>query len=262
MMRFTSVVLAIAALATAARADTLDPPERARALSDQGRSYHANGDYDHAIGSFKAAYELAPSPGLLFNMAQAYRLKGDCASAATMYKSYLRTDPDRQHRELAQNQLDTVERCLSRRAQLHPLIGDDATAAPGSELSGGRLTTVDDQPGRPGAALKRGGVITAIGGGVLLGVGVYYAVQASDYSSQVHAMLADGEKWKDVAPIDAKGRHADTMATVFAVGGGAAAITGGVLYLLGRREAQRAEHRTISITPTTTGGEVRIAWTF
>src|SRR5262249_12179381 len=147
--------------ATTARADSLDPPERARALSDQGRSYHASGDYDHAIGSFKAAYELAPSPGLLFNMAQAYRLKGDCANAATMYKSYLRTDPDRPHRELAENQLDSVERCLSRRAQLHPLIGD-ATRASESRLGGGRLTTVDDQPGRPGAALKRGGVITAI----------------------------------------------------------------------------------------------------
>jgi tetratricopeptide (TPR) repeat protein len=257
-----AAVLAVG-LSGTARADSLDPPERARTLSDQGRTYHADGDYDHAIGSFKAAYELAPSPGLLFNLAQAYRLKGDCENAAIMYKSYLRTGPDRQHRELAESQLDTVERCVSRRVQLHPLIGTaDATASSDLARRGDRLTTVDDQPGRPGVALKRAGIATTIGGGVLLGVGVYYAVQASDYSSKVQEMYANGAKWKDIQEVDAKGRHASTMATVFALGGGAAAITGGVLYLMGRREAKRAEHRSFSFTPTPTGGEVQFAWAF
>jgi len=265
MSRTAAVTLAAALLAIgagAARADTLDPPERARALSDQGRSYHANGDYDHAIGSFKAAYELAPSPGLLFNLAQAYRLKGDCENAAIMYRSYLRTGPDQQHRELAQSHLDTVERCVARRVQLHPLIGGDATANAGPAVRGDRVTTVDDQPGRPGAALKRAGIVTTIGGGVLLGVGVYYAVKAADYSAQVERMYADGAKWKDIQEVDAKGRHADTMATVFALGGAGVAITGGVLYMIGRHEAKRSENRSFSITPTPTGGEVQFAWAF
>jgi tetratricopeptide (TPR) repeat protein len=262
------LALLLAATATGgslrADADTIQPSDRARVLSDQGRAYHAEGEYDRALGSFKAAYELAPSPGLLFNMAQAYRLKGDCDNAASMYRNYLTSQPDRPHRELAESHLENVEKCMSRRAKLQPLLGgrgDELAASGGATTTTG--TVALDSPSPPGRTLKRTGVAVGIGGLALVGVGIYYAAQAADYGSQVEQMYADGEKWKDIEPIDAKGRRASKLATWFAIGGGAVALTGGALYLVGRRDAARAERsRTISITPGPDGGQVNVAWSW
>jgi tetratricopeptide (TPR) repeat protein len=258
ILRLTGVIaVLVASICAPALADAIDPPTRARALSDQGRQYHDAADYDRAIASYKEAYELAPSPGLLFNMGQAYRLKGDCDDAAIMYRSYLRSDPDRPERDLTRTHLVTVENCMARRTMLHPLLGDRAAGKAATAAAGGI-----DQPAVPGRRLKRAGLAVGIGGGALVGVGIYFAVQASDASSEVERLIEMGAKWKDVKELDARGRRDSTLATVFAVGGGAAAIAGGVMYLMGRNEAKRAEGRKISIAPTPGGGQVSVAWDF
>ena len=68
-------------------------PEKARFLADRGRQLQRDGKFAEALEAYKAAYVLAPSPGLLFNLAQAYRLNGDCDDAAWMYRRFLDTDP-------------------------------------------------------------------------------------------------------------------------------------------------------------------------
>ena len=57
-------------------------PDKARFLADRGRQLQRDGKFAAAIEAYKAAYVLAPSPGLLFNLAQVYRLNGDCDDAA------------------------------------------------------------------------------------------------------------------------------------------------------------------------------------
>ena len=93
---FIAAALAVAAGSARASADDRVPPERipqkARELAEQGRAYHDAGEYMKAIAAFKEAYVLAPSPGLLFNIAQAYRLAGDCDDAAWMYRRFLDTN--------------------------------------------------------------------------------------------------------------------------------------------------------------------------
>src|SRR3569623_577048 len=64
-----------------------------------------------AVAAFKEAYVLAPSPGLLFNIAQAYRLAGDCDDAAWMYRRFLDTNPGEASRALAEQHLSSVEKC-------------------------------------------------------------------------------------------------------------------------------------------------------
>jgi len=86
-------------------------PQKARLLAERGRALHDAGDYGNAIIAFKEAYVIAPSSGLLFNLAQAYRLQGNCDDAALMYRRYLDTAPSRDGRALAVGHLVTVERC-------------------------------------------------------------------------------------------------------------------------------------------------------
>ena len=84
--------LVVLVVATTARADD-EVPAKARALAERGRADHDRGDYGAAIAEFTEAYALAPSPALLFNLAQAYRLAGRCDDAALMYRRYLTGDP-------------------------------------------------------------------------------------------------------------------------------------------------------------------------
>src|SRR5690606_28579845 len=77
---------------------------------------HDRGDYARAIAAFKEAYVLAPSPGLLFNLAQAYRLRGNCDDAALMYRRYIAAAPrSADERALAEAHLATVVRCVQKR---------------------------------------------------------------------------------------------------------------------------------------------------
>lgn len=66
----------------------------ARELSDQALRQYQQGQYDAAIESFMGAFALSNNPGLLFNVAQAYRLKGDCEHARDYYQRFLSAVPE------------------------------------------------------------------------------------------------------------------------------------------------------------------------
>ncbi len=68
--------------------------KKAYDLYQEGITHYNLGEFDPAIEKFKAAYALTGAPGLLFNVAQAYRLKKDYEQALYFYKTYLRLDPD------------------------------------------------------------------------------------------------------------------------------------------------------------------------
>jgi hypothetical protein len=248
------------AVATAAPGST--SPEalaRARALADEGRALHDRGEYGRAVAAFQTAYVLAPSPALLFNLGQAYRLKRDCDNAALMYRAFLRTRPEPQLQEVARAHLASVEQCMSPAASEKPaLIAGAATSVVAS--AAGTRSAGEREPGR---GLRRGGAITAIGGGVLLGLAGYFAYRAGDANDQVEQRYGSGVKWRELEALDARGQRDDTVATGLAFTGGVAVITGGVLYLIGRRQGERAERQpALSLAPTRGGGAVRLAWTF
>ena len=102
------------------------------------------------------------------------------------------------------------------------------------------------------------GVGLAIGGSVSLAVAAYYAVQAHDAADEVAAGYAQGAKWKDLAPIDARGRSAATTAKVFGAGGALGLAGGLVTYLLGRRD----EQPPVTVTTTRHSVAVGARWAF
>jgi tetratricopeptide (TPR) repeat protein len=245
--------------ATAAAAPGATSPEamaKARGLADQGRALHDRGEYGRAVDSFQAAYVLAPSPALLFNLGQAYRLKGDCDNALLMYRAFLRSRPAPQLQGIARTHLGSVEKCASPEVMGQP-AGASAVTPANSAVTG------SDREGEPGRALRRGGVITAISGGVLLGLAGYVAYRAADANDEVEERYGRGVKWRDLEELDASGERDNKLATGLAVTGGVAVITGSVLYLVGWRQGERAERRPMmSFAPARGGGAVRLAWNF
>jgi tetratricopeptide (TPR) repeat protein len=82
-----------------------DADKQARALFAQGQVHYSLGEYEQAIGKFRRAYELTSAPGLLFNIAQAHRLNGDCKQALEVYRHFVRLAPESEYRGEAATQI-------------------------------------------------------------------------------------------------------------------------------------------------------------
>jgi tetratricopeptide (TPR) repeat protein len=82
-----------------ARAALADDTAEARAIYERGLQHYNKGDLDEAIGDFREALARTQAPKLLFNLAQAYRLKKEWALALEHYEIYLRKLPDAKNRE-------------------------------------------------------------------------------------------------------------------------------------------------------------------
>jgi tetratricopeptide (TPR) repeat protein len=137
----TAVVVAAllgtpATLAASAYAQAPSEPTRAAEREEAARAAHRKGlaafdagDLDGAIEAFRRAYELSPTPGLLFNLAQTYRAKGPagCTDALRFYEAYVRQYPDAPNRDVADEHLGEMRRCVD--AQRPPTKTAPATSS-------------------------------------------------------------------------------------------------------------------------------------
>jgi tetratricopeptide (TPR) repeat protein len=260
-MRNLALITA-ACLAAAAPAAAEQIPPKARKLADHGREMHKRGEYDRAITAFKEAYVIAPSPGLLFNLAQAYRLQGNCDDASLMYRRYLATNPSAQARAVAEQHLATVDRCTQKRALNIPL--DDSMAylkvppPPGPEK-----VIVNDQRDieRPTELKKDIGIGLTIGGGVALVTAAYFGVRSYQASRDVEAAYERGAKWPEIKSLHERGQNAERAAKIFGIGGGIAVVGGVTLWVLGRRD-ERANQLAVTPTAKGSGAQVSYSWSF
>lgn len=140
---------AVPAAATVERARE----QEARKHTDHARQLYERGDFGGASASYRAAYTLRPSAGVLFNLAQAYRQDGQCREAASAYRAVLEGGLDGPAGELAARQLEATELCMR------------------------ALDVVEERRGR---RLRRQGIATMIGGGAVLVVAGALAVGDHD----------------------------------------------------------------------------------
>ncbi|MGB8298879.1 MAG: tetratricopeptide repeat protein, partial [Polyangia bacterium] len=68
------------------------------------------GKYAEAAKDYEAAYERTLDANLLFNIGQAYRLAGDRDRAITAYRSFIRSAPDSEQRQLAESKIHELDR--------------------------------------------------------------------------------------------------------------------------------------------------------
>lgn len=264
-MRRLALVTAVLAASMPARAEPVPP--KARKLAEHGREMHRRGEYERAVTAFKEAYVIAPSAGLLFNLAQAYRLQGNCDDAALMYRRYLATSPPADARAVAQTHLATVERCVHKRGLNIPL--DESMAylnvppPPGPEavLEPDRREADDRREvPRPRRLERDVGVGLVIGGGAALATAAYFGLASYRAARDVEAAYEGGAKWSEVRPIHERGERAELAAKIFGIGGGLAVAGGVTLWLLGRRDERT---QRLAVTPATGhGAEVSYAWSF
>lgn len=218
-----------------------DPGEAAR-LYDEGRRYFNVGEYDPAIEKLKAAYLIAPLPELLYDLGQAFRLKGDCAEALSLYRRYLATSPPASRAARTTARMADMQECVAAARSKTATATATATATtpapavtpgppvawPGGPTAITAAETRQAAPGSPPSARprRRWALWTAVAAGAMAAVSGYYAWDAHVAADEVSAAFVPGRPWSD---DDEAARRRGIFAERMAIGSGAAAaVTAGV----------------------------------
>jgi tetratricopeptide (TPR) repeat protein len=89
-----ALALLVAAPALAQKPPTPQQKKAAKAHFQQGKAFYEAGAWDDAIREYQKAYDLVPLPDLMFNIGQAWRMKGDKPRALEAYQRYLDRLPE------------------------------------------------------------------------------------------------------------------------------------------------------------------------
>jgi tetratricopeptide (TPR) repeat protein len=148
------------------------PEAEARQTYDRGRTQYDLGEYPAAISLFSRAYELSSAPALLFDIAQAYRLSGDCAKALEEYRHFVRLDPESQRRADADAYIASLGVECGARPPVPVGASEPVRVALDSAGATPRITEAarsDDHRSRSVTATRLGW--TLLGAGLALGAG-------------------------------------------------------------------------------------------
>jgi hypothetical protein len=166
-----------------------------------------------------------------------------------MYRRFLDSNPTAERRAIAEANLSAVTKC-----DHGALVIATPVAAPTSPQ------VTKPPPSAPGShsTERELGASLAIGGVAALAVAGIFAYDAHEASDAVTQAYANGVVAPNLSQQDSSGRHDAAIAEACGVLGGAATITGAILFALGARE----EARHVAVVPSVHGGEVRVSWGF
>jgi tetratricopeptide (TPR) repeat protein len=214
-----------------ARSSTALATPTAEELFNEGQAAYDHRDYARAIERWHVAYQRSREPGLLYNIAQAYRLANDCPHALSTYRTFIEVDPTSDRRILANALVRELEgTCGS------PHVVEDA------------------DPVEDGSRRKFAGLVLGGSGAALLVAGLVVGVHASTLGDEVTEACAARCDWATQKGEDAAGRRDAAIGYALDLVGVAAIAGGAILYYLGDRA------HTVVLTPRGREGGAVITW--
>ncbi len=111
----------------------------------RARHAYALGEFDEALSLFKEAYDAAPLPGLLFNIAQCHRNLGHTAQAIFFYERYLEEHPDPPDEEQVRALVDEL-RASERVRQAAPPLDARPPPENTTPIAAPPIAPVEDRP--------------------------------------------------------------------------------------------------------------------
>jgi tetratricopeptide (TPR) repeat protein len=231
-MRLLAVLL-VAIAPPAAAAPQVPPAPSASA--DPAREHYERGlakynlaEFDAAIAEFKQSYELSKAPRLLFNIAQAYRLKKDYESALYFYSTYLRSEPNPPNLGDVEEKIDEMKRAVDdqRKQVMQQLAPPPPQPLPPSpperRISKRTLKIVGI------SALSLGVAAAATGGGM-------FGLASSD-ANKLKRVASQGWAWNSADDaIYREGERSQTAAIALVSVGGALVVAGGITLVVALR---------------------------
>ncbi len=99
------LVIATALLASPPEPASPGDRERAERSFDEAQKLYDRGEYDAAIAQFSESYRLFPAPIIIFDIAQAHRMRGDCPDALREYRHFRELAPEAPEADLAEQHI-------------------------------------------------------------------------------------------------------------------------------------------------------------
>ena len=207
--------------------------------------------FDLALKEFQAAYEERDDAAFLFNIAQTQRQLAQYDAAARSYRAYLHQQPDARNRDEVTKLIGEMEQAMKDKRASEPPTGTQSPeASPTTHAAPLGLSTVSS-PIAPveyrdtGKGKRLAGIVVADVGIGLVALGVVFAIlskQAGDAAYRPSSMTYDP------AADDRQKNYRAADIACFVVGG-AAAVVGTTLWLLGRRERHQRVTPTAGAAP-------------
>ncbi|MBA2545091.1 MAG: tetratricopeptide repeat protein [Deltaproteobacteria bacterium] len=261
--------------------DKADKAEAAKHYQLGKRHYNLN-EWDEAIAEFKTAYKLSPDPVNLYNIAQAYRLKKNCTTAAQFYANYQREEKIKRLRDSVTKVRKDMEKCAETEK---PEKSDEPLPIPPLDPV---VPTTNAPPVRP-APINPGSPPVATTGEnalrtsepanldpnrnrrilsyVLIGVGslslltgVSLSFKAADFDGQ----LDDCRTFDDCGVIEERKLQEDADSARRGAGGaygfGGVCVLGGVILYMVSRKPKADRPHNVTVMPSR--GGAAMSWTF
>jgi hypothetical protein len=218
----------------------------------EGQKAYDDKRYDGALVAWLRSYDQSHLPGLLFNIAQAYRLRGlagDCTKASESYQKFIAQDPQSPQRAAAEKFVVELRPCAVPRPTPKVPV-EPVTATVDASLVNPRSGPQPRFTGTQRVAFLTGGFSTAI----LVG-GAVFGYRASKIGNDVTLACAKGCQWSTVADLDAEGRTAERAQWVLLGVGGVGVVASAALYWYGGRSTSSG----VAIAPLHSNGAV-VTW--
>jgi tetratricopeptide (TPR) repeat protein len=259
------------ATSSGALAQKGSPEREARAHYETGMTLYDAGDFKKAIEEFRTAYEIVPTPGLLFNLGQAYRLEKNYDMALYFYRTYLSRMPDAPNRADVDRRITEMEELLKNQPPREPTTAPEPASAqpaaqspastPAIAASVAPRETTDEGTEHPGRGRRRAGFALAGVGVALVATGVVFGLSASSASDDLEQQARQRGTWNPQLSSQYQDGQSNALrADVFFAAGGAAIVAGAVFYYLGWRDAQTT--RQLSFSPTRGGAAMTLSCAF
>ncbi len=162
----------------------------AKALVAQARAHFEAGQFELAASEYEAVYAQRPVAGLLFNMAQCYRLAALPEKAAKNYEAFLRAEPNAANVEEVRRYLVDARAAVEKRPAEVAAVVVEAPAtnfvpSPAAPAPAAAVASPLDEPimvvvpARAGRAHRLVGGAMTLTGAALLGLAAYEFVSAN-----------------------------------------------------------------------------------
>jgi hypothetical protein len=244
--------VANAQVAQESNVDTFDLLAQAAARS------HA-GDHTGAIELYERAYRQDASMDLLVTIGSEYRKAGKSDEAIQNYCAYLAVEPNGDQAVFAASEVFSIEASLGRR------MGGAACSPAEPMLPPIAPPTVRQGPPTTNSELSQreiAGLATGAAGLIGLATGLYYGARAHDISSQIIDHDPAMPWPANIKDLEDQGQHAETMQTVFLIGGAVATAAGVYLTVTGRSHRIANERITVAPALLQQGGGLAVSGGF
>jgi hypothetical protein len=171
---------------------------QARLFFKSGTSHYAHGEFALAVADFHAALALAPRPALLYDLAQAERLAGQCQSALLHYREFVQTNTGPPPVDIDEK-LAEMSRCIEKER------GAPAAMPPREPIVVDAVLSPRPPEVRSLGARSAGNHATvkilafgAIGGAaVSVGLGAMFLARAHSATAHVEDVNRPGQQWSE-----------------------------------------------------------------